>query len=41
LEQARAEAEMILAGDAGLSRPEHAGLRAQVDRLWSRASDMS
>ncbi len=37
LERARNEAEMILAGDPELMRPEHRYLKARVDRFWSTA----
>jgi len=36
LEKAREEAARLLEEDAGLSRPEHESLRAQVDTIWSR-----
>jgi ATP-dependent DNA helicase RecG len=42
IEQTRAEATRVLGEDPDLARPEHAGLRAHVARVWGRlTSDVS
>jgi ATP-dependent DNA helicase RecG len=41
LQMARAEAETILNGDAGLQRPEHALLREKVQNFWAEATSVS
>jgi ATP-dependent DNA helicase RecG len=38
IEQARADATRLLDGDPELLRPEHAALRAQVEKLWDRVT---
>ena len=41
LEQARAEAQIILREDPNLSNPEHLGLAEQVGRFWEGKGDPS
>ena len=41
LEEARAEAEAIIAADALLQQPEHRLLQEQIARFWASAADVS